>query len=340
MSGGVDSSLSAALLTERGYNVTGVYMKNWTQDIPGFVCPWKEDYEDAKRVAVVLDIPFKVYDFEKQYRNKVVNYLIDGYKKGITPNPDIICNQEIKFKLFLETALSDGADLIATGHYARVEKGHLLKAVDPLKDQTYFLYRMPTESLNRVLMPIGSMLKTDVRNEAKKRNLPTAAKKDSQGICFIGEVGIKEFLTHELGPQPPGDIIDEQGRVIGRHDGVIFYTIGQRHGLNIGSGLPYYVTGKNISKNQIYVTTVLNDANLWKSNIKLTQFHWTCPDFKLDQKPLEAITRYRSKPVKATLKVSARTAKLTLNEPARAVTPGQSAVIYSKDLVIGGGIIV
>jgi tRNA-specific 2-thiouridylase len=339
MSGGVDSSLTAALLKEQGLNVTGVYMKNWTLDIPGFVCPWKEDYEDAKRVAVLLNIPFKVYDFEKQYRAKVVNYLIEGYKKGITPNPDIICNQEIKFRLFLDTAVNDGADLIATGHYARILKGHLLKAVDESKDQTYFLYRMPRESLNKVLMPIGNMLKKDVRKEAKRRNLPTANKKDSQGICFIGKVGIKEFLVNELGPQLPGDIIDEQGKVVGRHDGAIFYTIGQRHGLNVGGGLPYYVTGKNIAKNQIFVTTILNDDTLWKSDIKLTEFHWTYPNFDLNKSPLEAITRYRSKPVKANIKVSGRSAKLTLEEPARAITPGQSAVIYAGDKVIGGGII-
>src|SRR5665213_1330891 len=232
LSGGVDSSLTTALLKSQGYDVTAVYMKNWTKDIPGFICPWQDDFEDAKRVAVKLDVPLRVYDFEKQYRQKVVDYLIDGYKQGITPNPDIICNQEIKFKLFLDTALEDGADLIATGHYARVEQGHLLTAKDKAKDQTYFLYRVDPKALKKTLMPIGDYLKSDVRKQAKELGLPTADKKDSQGICFIGKVGIKEFLTQELGPQPPGDIIDEKGQVIGRHDGAIYYTIGQRHGLN------------------------------------------------------------------------------------------------------------
>lgn len=339
LSGGVDSSLTAALLKEQGYDVTGVFMKNWTQDIPGFVCPWLEDYQDAKRVAVRLNIPFKVYDFEKQYRHKVVDYLVEGYKNGLTPNPDIICNQEIKFKLFLDTALSDGADLIATGHYARIKDGHLLKAKDKAKDQTYFLYRLNQEALNKSLMPIGELLKTEVRAEAKKRGLHTADKKDSQGICFIGKVGIKEFLLNELGPQPPGDIIDEHGRVIGQHDGAIFYTIGQRHGLDIGGGLPYYVTNKDIKNNLVFVTTNLDDHNLWQTDLKLSHFHWTYPGFDLTKK-LAAVTRYRAKAIACQLSVqNDLKAKVKLSQPARAITPGQSTVIYAEDICLGGGII-
>lgn len=340
LSGGVDSSLAAALLVEQGYEVTGVYMKNWTKDIPGFVCLWMEDYQDAKKVAVKLGIPFKLYDFEKEYRQKVVDYLIEGYKSGITPNPDIICNQEIKFKLFLNTALEDGADMIATGHYGRIKDGHLLKAKDKNKDQTYFLYRVSPDSLTKTILPIGDMLKSDVRTEAKKRGLPTAEKKDSQGICFIGKVGIKEFLLNELGPQPPGDIIDEKGKVIGRHDGAIFYTIGQRHGLDIGGGLPYYVTHKDVSKNQVFVTTKLDDKNLWSNKLSLVNFHWTYPDFDLSSTNLEAVTRYRARPVGCKLSVNGQKARLVLDEPARAATPGQSAVIYAKDVCIGGGIII
>jgi tRNA-specific 2-thiouridylase len=340
LSGGVDSSLTTALLKKQGYDVTAVYMKNWTKDIPGFICPWQDDFEDAKRVAVKLDVPIKVYDFEKQYRKKVVDYLVDGYKKGITPNPDIICNQEIKFKLFLETALSDGADLIATGHYARVAYGHLLTAKDNSKDQTYFLYRVNPKALEKTLMPIGDYLKSDVRKIAKEMALPTADKKDSQGICFIGKVGIKEFLTNELGPQPPGNIINEQGKVIGRHDGAIFYTLGQRHGLNVGGGLPYYVYKKDIKTNQVFVTTNLDDTNLWKKELKLSSFHWTYPGFEYKNKQLQAITRYRSKAVDCQLEVNGEEARLTLKDEARAITPGQSTVIYSGDICIGGGIVV
>ena len=194
MSGGVDSSVTAWLLKEQGYDVTGVYMKNWSQDLPSFVCPWKEDYQDAKRVAVRLGIPFKMYDFEKEYRHKVVDYMIDGYKAGFTPNPDIMCNQEVKFKLFLETALEDGADLIATGHYARIRDGQLLAGLDANKDQSYFLYRVTEDALRHSLMPIGDYEKPKVREIARKFGLNTAEKKDSQGICFVGKVGIKEFL--------------------------------------------------------------------------------------------------------------------------------------------------
>ncbi len=338
LSGGVDSSLAAALLLEQGYTVTGVYMKNWTKDVAGFVCPWLEDYQDAKKVAVKLGIPFKLYDFEKEYRHKVVDYLIDGYQSGITPNPDIICNQEIKFKLFLDTALNDGADLIATGHYGRIKEGRLLRAKDKSKDQTYFLYRLKPEALTRSLMPIGDMLKSEVRVEAKKRSLPTAEKKDSQGICFIGKVGIKEFLLNELGPQSPGDIIDEKGQVIGRHDGAIFYTIGQRHGLNIGGGLPFYVTHKDIAKNQVFVTTNLDDNNLWSKELKLANFHYTYPDFNFSGE-IDAMTRYRAKTIPCNVEKQGSKVKVVLKEPARAITPGQSTVIYSKDVCIGGGII-
>jgi tRNA-specific 2-thiouridylase len=253
LSGGVDSSVTAAVLIEQGYDVTGVYMKNWSQDLPGFECPWKEDYQDAKRIAVQLGIPFKMYDFEKEYRQKVVDYMIDEYKNGNTPNPDIMCNQEVKFKLFLNTALSEGADMIATGHYARVIEGsngkyqlHTAKNLE--KDQTYFLYRVSEEALSKSLMPIGEFTtKDEVRQKAKDLGLVTASKKDSQGICFVGKVGIREFLEQYVKTET-GNIIDENGSNIGEHDGAIFYTIGQRHGLNVGGGLPYYVTGKDMKK--------------------------------------------------------------------------------------------
>ncbi len=334
MSGGVDSSVTAALLKQQGYNVTGVYMKNWSQDLPGMICPWKEDYQDAKRVAVQLGIDFKMYDFQKEYRARVVNYMLDGYKAGITPNPDIMCNQEVKFKLFLETALADGADLIATGHYARIKDGQLLTGVDANKDQSYFLYRVTSAALQKSLMPIGELTKPAVRQLARKFGLSTAEKKDSQGICFVGKVGIREFLEQFVETEP-GAIIDHAGRKIGQHDGALFYTIGQRHGLDVGGGLPYYVVGKDMDKNEVYVTTDLNDARLWVRDLRLTQVHFI--GGKPESGEYQVRMRYRAQLVNGTL---AEGGKLTLHEDVRAVTPGQSAVMYQGERCVGGGIVV
>ena len=333
MSGGVDSSLTASLLVEQGYEVTGVYMKNWSQDLPGMKCPWAEDLADAKRVAVQLGIDFKVFDFENEYKHKVVDYMIDEYKKGRTPNPDIMCNQEVKFKLFLDTALEQGADVIATGHYARTKDGKLLQAKDTNKDQTYFLYRVDESALQKTLFPLGEFTKPEVRTMAEERGLVTATKKDSQGICFVGQIGIREFLSQYVETEP-GDIIDKQtGKVLGHHDGAIFYTLGQRHGLDVGGGLPYYVVGKDMSRNEVYVTTDLNDNELWKKQVNLTDIHWidaTPPDGKYKIR-----IRHRAKLVDAEL-VGER---LTLDEPERAITAGQSIVLYDSDQCLGGGVV-
>ncbi len=340
LSGGVDSSVTATLLKEHGYDVTGVYMKNWSKDLPGFPCPWKEDYQDAKRVAVQLNIPFKMYDFQTQYRNKVVDYMVSEYQAGRTPNPDVMCNQEVKFKLFLNTALDDGADMIATGHYARTKNGHLLTAHNLDKDQTYFLYRVTDMALKKTLFPIGEFkTKSEVRTLAKKFGLITADKKDSQGICFVGQVGIKEFLEVELGQQETGPILDQAGKVIGQHEGAIYYTIGQRHGLNVGGGLPYYVTGKNMKKNEVYVTTNIDDKKLWHKDIQLTNLHWINgqPDLS---KTYQVRTRYRAPLINASLEKIKDTLTVKLTDEVRAVTPGQSAVIYKGDLVVGGGVII
>lgn len=337
MSGGVDSSVAAALLKEQGYNVVGVYMKNWTQDIPGFVCPWKEDFQDAKRVAVKLGIELRVFDFESQYKQKVVDYMIDEYKAGRTPNPDIMCNQEIKFKLFLDTALEQGADMIATGHYARIIDDELHEAANKAKDQTYFLYRVNARALSRSLFPIGDFAtKEDVRAKAVEFGLPTAQKKDSQGICFVGKVGIKEFLKQYV-KAVPGAIIDEKGLTIGQHEGAIFYTIGQRHGLDVGGGLPYYVTHKNMEANVVYVTTDLSDESLWSGNVRLRDAHWINEPPK--DKEHKVRLRYRGPLVSCTVSVSGETAILSLDEEQRAIAAGQSAVIYDGDKVLGGGII-
>lgn len=334
MSGGVDSSVTAALLVEQGYEVTGVYMKNWSQDLPGMRCPWADDLADAKRVAVQLGIDLKVYDFEAEYRDRVVQYMIDAYKLGITPNPDVMCNQEIKFKLFLEAALEDGADMIATGHYAQVRDGALYQAADTNKDQTYFLYRVTSKALSRTLFPLGSYTKKEVRELAEERNLYTAAKKESMGICFVGKVGIREFLGQYV-EQQPGDIIDKQSaKLLGRHDGAIFYTIGQRHGLDLGGGLPYYVVGKDIQKNEVYVTTQLQDDSLWRRTIELGSVHWIEGSRPSVDKVMVRV-RHRAPLVPATLDGDV----VILEEPQRAVAPGQSVVIYSDAVCAGGGIV-
>jgi len=393
MSGGVDSSVTAALLKEQGYRVVGVYMKNWSQDLPGMPCPWKEDYQDAKRVAVQLGIDFKMYDFEKEYRHKVVDYMIAEYQAGRTPNPDIMCNQEVKFRLFLDTALEDGADFIATGHYARTvhssgnsksqapnpkqipntndqnpKHAGLYVAANAEKDQTYFLYRVTEQALARTLMPIGEFqTKDEVRALAKKLGLATAAKKDSQGICFVGKVGIRDFLTQFIPRVEHGAIKDQDGLTIGEHDGAIFYTIGQRHGLDVGGGLPYYVIGKDMTKNEVYVTTNLDDENLWKDTLNLADAHWinNPPD---PNKTYYVRTRYRAPLVPAKIKLPSSSSvrgtsskrgdflAVFLEEKVRAITPGQSAVIYDGDpstgstgslqagsgqgRVVGGGIVV
>ena len=338
LSGGVDSSVTAALLKEQGYRVVGVYMKNWSKDLPGFACPWLEDYQDAKRVAVQLGIEFKMFDFETEYFDKVVNYMLEAFQAGITPNPDVMCNQEIKFKLFLDVAIQDGADMIATGHYAKTANGKLLKALDDNKDQTYFLYRVNGSALSKTLFPIGDLKKPQVRELAKKYNLITAGKKESMGICFVGKVGIKEFLSQYVKTQP-GRILDQHGHVLGDHDGAIFYTIGQRHGLNVGGGLPYYVTGKSMEKNEVYVTSDLADPKLWTRRLNLTSLHWVNEAPKSSDK-LQVRTRHRAalNDVKA-LTIINDSVSLELDDEIRAVTPGQSAVIYRGEECLGGGII-
>jgi tRNA-specific 2-thiouridylase len=340
MSGGVDSSVTAALLKEEGYKVTGVYMKNWSQDLPGHHCPWREDYQDAKRVAVQLGIDFKMYDFEKEYRHKVVEYMIDEYKAGRTPNPDIMCNQEVKFKLFLNTALSEGADYIATGHYSRVIDGKLMVGVDTNKDQSYFLYRVKKSALEKTILPIGNYEKPEIRKMAKALGLVTADKKDSQGICFVGKVGIRDFLSQYVKTKN-GNIIDQHGKVIGEHDGALFYTIGQRQGLHVGGGLPYYVVGKDMKKNEVYVTTDLQDERLWSRELNLADIHWIDEPAE-DQANLSIRTRYRAKltPITALRKKNDTTWQLSLKDDVRAITPGQSAVIYNGEHVLGGGIVV
>lgn len=334
MSGGVDSSTAAALLAEQGYSVTGVYMKNWSQDLPGMECLWREDLADAKRVAVQLGIDFEVFDFQREYKQKVVDYMLDEYQAGRTPNPDIMCNQEVKFRLFLDAALERGADMIATGHYARTAGGTLKMAKDSAKDQTYFLYRTTSAALIKTLFPLGGYTKPEVRELAKARGLWTARKKESMGVCFVGNVGMREFLSEYVAARP-GDIIErETGKILGRHDGAIFYTLGQRHGLEIGGGLPYYVVGKDMDKNEVYVSQNINDSSMWRTKIALGDVHW------IGQAPAASETlrvRLRHRGELKPCRLRGRV--LELDEPERAVAPGQSAVIYAGETCLGGGIV-
>lgn len=339
MSGGVDSSVTAALLCDQGYQVTGVYMKNWAQDLPGFYCPWQDDYEDALRVAVKLGIELKVYDFQAEYRERVVDYMIDGYRQGLTPNPDIMCNQEVKFKLFLQAALEDGAQMIATGHYARTKHGQLLMGKDTAKDQSYFLYRVDKAALEKTFFPLGDTTKYHVRMEAKKRQLVTADKKDSQGICFVGDVRIEEFLEHFIDASP-GPVIDvDTGKSVGEHKGALHYTIGQRHGLGVSGGLPCYVVDKDMDKNEVYITSDISSSALWSSQLELRSIHW------IDGAPREgqicdARIRHQGELLPATVaKLSIDSLLLQLNESVRAAAPGQSAVLYDGERCLGGGVI-
>jgi tRNA-specific 2-thiouridylase len=337
LSGGVDSSVAAALLVEQGHDVVGVYMKNWSKDVAGHHCPWKEDLASARTVAAHLDIPLKVYDFEKQYFKSVTKYMLEAYKKGITPNPDVMCNQEIKFKVFLEQCLGEGAEKIATGHYARLHEGNLLKAKDDSKDQTYFLYRMNPNIADKVLFPIGDLLKSRVREVAKEKNLPTASRPDSQGLCFVGNVDMKDFLAEFIKPQK-GEVVDDTGKVLGSHMGAYAYTVGQRHGLGIGGGKPYFVYRVDTKLNKVFVTTDEDSELLNTKEFGITDFVWW--DDPMKHSRLTVKVRYRSFATGCEVKkVNNNKFAVTLNKKERAVTPGQSAVFYDGDEVVGGGII-
>ena len=354
MSGGVDSSVSALLLKEQGYNVVGIYMKNWSRDLPGMKCPWAEDLADAKRVAVKLGIDFEVWDFEKEYHDKVVDYMLSEFRKGNTPNPDIMCNQEIKFKLFYEKAMESGADFIATGHYARIiwtdSNANLARAIDENKDQTYFLYRISEEALAHTLFPIGEMMKPEVKKLAAEHKLHNAYKKESMGVCFVGEVGMKDFLKEYI-ETSPGEIREiETEKVLGYHEGVVFYTIGQRHGLYLSgvagetnTGMPYYVVKKDAEHNIVYVSKNLNHEAIWTKELELKEIIWRAgpTDFLSQSTPKKQTTfqvrlRHRAPLISAIFDGQTLRFESEIKRPAS----GQSAVLYDGEVCIGGGIIV
>lgn len=344
MSGGVDSSVAALLLKEQGYDVVGIFMKNWDDTDEFGVCTATEDFDDVVRVCNQLDIPYYAVNFEKQYWDKVFTYFLDEYKAGRTPNPDVMCNKEIKFKAFLDHALSLGADYLATGHYARVRinngRYEMLRGVDDNKDQTYFLNQLSTDVLEKVMFPLGEIPKSRVREIALENELVTATKKDSTGICFIGERNFKDFLKEYI-PAQPGDMRTMDGVVKGRHEGLMYYTLGQRQGLGIGgSGDPWFVVGKNLRENVLYVEQGFANDKLYSDGLIATDVNWINPDVIRDNFTCTAKFRYRQQDsdVKVTLLEDGKV-YVDFAERERAVTPGQAVVFYDGDICLGGGTI-
>ncbi len=344
MSGGVDSSVAALLLKQQGYDVIGIFMKNWDDTDEFGVCTATEDYEDVIRVCNQIGIPYYAVNFEKQYWDKVFTYFLDEYKAGRTPNPDVMCNKEIKFKAFLEHAMNLGADYLATGHYARVEyrdgEYKMLRGIDENKDQTYFLNQLSQEQLSKVMFPIGGIEKAKVREIAKQAGLATATKKDSTGICFIGERNFKTFLSQYL-PAQPGNMETFDGKVVGKHDGLMYYTIGQRHGLGIGgAGEPWFAIGKDLKRNVLYVGQSFHNEKLYSTSIIATNVSWVSNREKPSSFECMAKFRYRQPDNQVTVEVmDNQQVKVVFKEPIRAVTPGQAVVFYNGDECLGGGTI-
>lgn len=349
LSGGVDSSVSAALLKDQGYDVTGVFIKVWHPDFLN--CNWKAEMRDAMRVCARLEIPFIKLDLEKEYKKGVIDYMIDEYKKGRTPNPDVMCNKYVKFGGFYDWAIEQGADYVATGHYACTENGKLLKAHDQNKDQTYFLWTLTSKQLEHTLFPIGNLPKSKVRKVAQKNNLFTTEKKDSQGLCFIGHVDMKTFLQKYIETHK-GDVVDEKGKILGEHDGAELYTLGERHGFNIfkkgTEDTPLYVQSKDLGKNTLTVSSqrvrgdVPDSITLEEINLN-THSHpelisGSQKTFSLD---LEAQIRYRQELQKVKLTINPENGRYSIvfKEKQEALTPGQSVVFYDTNECIGGAII-
>lgn len=349
MSGGVDSSISAALLQEQGYAVEGLFMFNWSEDEQGY-CTAAEDFQDAARVCNELNIPLHRADFSEEYRKRVFQYFLEEYAAGRTPNPDVLCNREIKFKSFLEYALKLGADSIATGHYARLTSSpsgtQLLRARDRGKDQTYFLCIVPAAALSRTLFPVGDMLKTEVRRLAAERGLPVHDKKDSTGICFIGERRFRDFLATYL-PAQPGDIRQRlpsgKARVLGLHQGLMYYTLGQRRGLGIGGQIgatehPWYVVDKELGSNVLWVSQDPYHPLLRRRILRTSTMHWIGSEPGL---PLSCTARIRHRHADQPCTVEAAESglKISFEQPQQALTPGQFIALYQGDTCLGGAAI-
>lgn len=344
MSGGVDSSVAALLLQREGYAVSGLFMKNWEEADPNGRCPAERDVRDALAVCDRLGIELDAVNFADAYRERVFAHFLREYHAGRTPNPDILCNSEIKFRVFLDHALAAGADRIATGHYARVEERdgvyHLLKGRDPDKDQSYFLHALSQQQLSRAMFPLGGMLKSEVRGIAHAAGFINHAKKDSTGICFIGERNFKEFLGRYL-PAQPGEIRTLEGRVVGSHEGLMFYTLGQRKGLGIGgSGEAWYVATKDLPRNVLVVVQGRDHPALFSRSLTTREMHWTAGRMPA-RMPLRcrAKTRYRQPDQPCVIECIDGGYRIVFDQPQRAATPGQSVVLYDGDTCLGGGVI-
>jgi tRNA-specific 2-thiouridylase len=348
MSGGVDSSVTALLLKQQGYDVTGLFMKNWEDDDNDEYCSSRQDLLDAVSVADTIGIPIEAVNFSSEYKERVFSSFLSEYQAGRTPNPDILCNAEIKFKAFLDHAIQLGADIIATGHYAQVREKdglfQLLKASDDGKDQRYFLHRLNQLQLSHVMFPLGKLRKAEVRAIAERHGLPNHAKKDSTGICFIGERPFREFLNRYL-PTQPGEILTPEGNIVGEHMGLSFYTIGQRQGLGIGgarkaTGEPWFVCGKDMANNRLFVVQGHDHPALLAPRLSALDSHWIGGTAPPIDHSYAAKTRYRQADASCRLTdVSGSSCEIAFDEAQWAVTPGQSVVIYDGDVCLGGAII-
>jgi tRNA-uridine 2-sulfurtransferase len=347
MSGGVDSSVAAWLLKQQGYDVVGVFMKNWEDDDTDEYCTSREDLVDAASVADVIGIDLDTVNFAAEYRERVFAHFLDDYAAGRTPNPDVLCNSEIKFRAFLDHARSLGAHWIATGHYARVRRAagnvELLKAADATKDQTYFLHRLTQAQLAPVLFPLGDMTKRDVRAIAKREGIPTYAKRDSTGICFIGERPFRDFLARYL-PRVPGPIVTPDGATVGRHQGLAYYTIGQRQGLGIGGQregehAPWFVAGKSMERNALIAVQGHDHPLLYRREVNAEDMHWIAGTVPPLPARLTAKTRYRMPDAVCEVRASGEGIMAAFDVPQWAPTPGQYLVLYDAERCLGGAVI-
>ncbi len=361
LSGGIDSAVSAYLLLKQGYKVEAAFMKNWssTTGLLKNECPWLDDRREALRVAAFLRIPLHTLDFEKQYQNTVMKYFFTEYKAGRTPNPDVMCNKEIKFKLLYNWAMKNGFDYLATGHYAKIAKSGqrtagskkppplnpqprtLLRSTDEFKDQTYFIYNIKTEQLPHILFPIGGMKKPAVKKLAEKLHLPNAGRKESMGLCFVGKIRLNEFLGQKIKPKI-GKIIDQDGQILGHHEGLQQFTIGQRQGIKVGANGPYFVFKKDLKANTLYVTNNPEDERLFVKDIQLHSLNWISPSYKLKAISYKLTGRYRHQGELVPLTISQIKKDLyrvIFSKPQKAIASGQSLVLYKGKECVGGGVI-
>lgn len=341
MSGGVDSSVAALLLKRQGHDVVGVFMKNWEEETDEGICAAEEDFRDVRAVCDAIGMPYYAVNFSKAYRDRVFARFLDEYARGRTPNPDVLCNREIKFRAFLDYARGVGAQGIATGHFARKrETGRgveLLRGVDDNKDQSYFLYQLDRGQLAPAMFPVGGMTKGEVRQIAREAGLPTAEKKDSTGICFIGERDFRAFLKTYL-PAKPGDVVDMRGEAVGRHEGLMYYTIGQRKGLGLGGpGEAWFVVGKDLRENRLLVDR--GEARLFALALAASQATWIAGEPPAAAFACTAKIRYRQRDVACRVAVDGESCRVDFERPVRAVAPGQSVVFYLGEVCLGGAVI-